>query len=247
VVEPEITSRLNSRSRVALDIVERGIVQAELRDPRDVFRSSSRGSSSVCKIRPDFLSGRFPGKVEDAAGSGERCSNVGDGVGKTRRSWVVGDVQSREIIPQNLGILCRAALDVRRKQGPCHTLRDRRFEPNRDGEETRELAESELLTTLGSDGLKQRSGRGSVVEMPEKAVYTRFATASDLLVEVDPVEDSGEIRVGVCASRGGKVGTAHESRDEELVADLLLLEKLNEGSVIRSEACVDEVLLAEER
>lgn len=66
--------------------------------------------------------------------------------------------------------------------------------------------------------------------MAEEADDARLSEARDPLVQVDVVEDVGEVGEVVLAASCCEVWTAHESCNENLVAHFLLLKERDEGA-----------------
>lgn len=114
---------------------------------------------------------------------------------------LVDDSQCREVLPRQTSVVGRAAGNVRCKQSPGPTLRNTDFEPNGHREKTIHLAESELLASLGGDGLQQQ-GRGLArIQVSEEAIDTRLTESGELLAEIDELSNRGEWVV-VCALFG---------------------------------------------
>ncbi len=68
---------------------------------------------------------------------------------------LVGDAEEREDRPLDFRVLGGAGHDVSIEQGPGHGLRDTSLEVDGHRMSARELAEDQLLTRLGRDGLQE--------------------------------------------------------------------------------------------
>ena len=72
---------------------------------------------------------------------------------KTDINSLVGNMQSREVLPRQTGLVLRAAADIRSHESPGPGLWDTGLEPNRHRVKSRHLAENHFLASLGRNRL----------------------------------------------------------------------------------------------
>lgn len=159
----------------------------------------------------------------------------GDAVGV----GVVQDAESREVLPRDAGVILRAGRDVRSQKSPVPRLRNGGNEGEGHGVEAEHLAESHLLTGLNGLSLDDQGRNLARVEVAQESPSTGLTEASDLDVEVDELADGGE-GVVVDALPGG--GFTEHVGEESSMVSFLVCHELDEGAVLSSKACIDEIL-----
>jgi hypothetical protein len=170
-----------------------------------------------------------------------------EGLGVVGREAVgvglVVDVQSREVLPcETSGVLGTRA-DVGSEVGPLPRLGNTGLEPDGLGVKTEHLAERDLLTSLGGDGLREEVGDLAGVHVGEETPDTRLAPAGELHVEVDELANSA---VGVVVGALRRSSLAKHVGEEGGVTSLLDSHEGNVGAVLSSETSVEEVLFGED-
>lgn len=156
---------------------------------------------------------------------------------------LVGNVQSREVLPCETSGVLGARADVRSEESPGPRLGNTGLEPDGHRVETAHLAENHLLASLGSDGLSKELTNLAGVEVVDEAPDTRLTPAGKDLVEVDELTDVGE---GVVVGALGRCGVSEHIGQESGVALLLLSHEGDQGAVLSSKTSSEEVLLGED-
>jgi hypothetical protein len=180
-----------------------------------------------------WVGGTVTGDLEGLGVVGREAVGVG----------LVVNVQSREVLPCETSGVLRARADVGSKVGPLPRLGNTGLEPDRLGVETKHLAERDLLTSLGGDGLGEEVGDLAGVHVGEETPDTRLAPAGDLHVEVDELANSA---VGVVVGALGRSSLAEHVGEEGGVTSLLDSHESDVGAVLSSKTSVEEVLLGED-
>ena len=176
--------------------------------------------------------------VRGRVGIGARGLVPDIGAVDTEGVGLVQDGESGIVLPHETGVVLGAGRDVGSEESPGPGLRNADLEPLGSGEETLELAEDHLLTSLGGDGLQQHLTDVVGVEVVEEAVHAGLTVASQLLAEVDElVHVHGRVVVGALVGRRGAEHVAEESG----VADLLVGHVLDQVTVLSSEAGLLEI------
>ena len=138
---------------------------------------------------------------------------------------LVEDLESREVLPGEAGLVGGAGGDVGCKESPGPGLRDAGFEPDGHGKEAVELAENHLLPSFGGYRLEKKLAGLATVEVVEKSVNTRLTEASKLLAKVEEFADRS-IWIIICALHRGGL-KAKNVREKRRVADFLIGHELD--------------------
>lgn len=168
---------------------------------------------------------------------------VGGGAVGAERVGLADHAQRGEVLPGEAGLVTRARGDVRAQQRPGPGLRDAHLEPLGHGEQAQELAEDDVLARGDGHGAEEHGGGCARVEVRQHAVDARFVGSGELLGEVEPFADVGEVGVVVVALLGR--GAAEDVGKHRCAADCLPAHESNEIAVFGSEVCHLEVRLRE--